>query len=363
MTPIYRGLTKEVGAANNNAGLIAMQSALNWKACKVPLLMQGRIENRPYTPKASNQRFAIVNCDNASVIDGGMPVGKDFKLVDHKQLLADVCTFANEAGMIVQRAGAIDGGRLIVIEAEFPELKHLNSIQSRQQAGLKVGDAVAGGITIVASHQPGVKTRVRSFLRRLSCLNGMTVAQSLQGLSLSHRQSYDAKMREQLHLLMQQVSLSFDAHIERVNMLTGTMVSRDIQRAHIAQVLQPGLLDAVIEESVRRGVCAQPTSTAAFVIDELAAKDVVRQLLDSYMQDEGKRVVDNVIGILDSQPGVEHCRGTLAQSYHAITHHIDHNYGRKNNPDSAVEFALLGIGDSIKQNALAFGGQLAAAVH
>ena len=368
MTTLYHGLLADVSACKNDAQAIADMATLNWAASKIPLYMDFGAEGdmSQYTPSGTRQRYAIVNSRNNAVIDGGKPVGKDFKLIDNQDILTDACEFATETGMEVKRAGAVEGGSFVVIEAEFPGLYNLMSvegtyqerIQQREAAGLRRGDAVSGGVTIIASHQPGKKTRVRSFLRRLSCMNGMTVHSDLRALALSHRSSYDSKARETLQRMMQEVSNSFSDHVVAVDTLTGCAVNREVQKAHVIGVTQPELLTAVMEETIKRGICGTPRNMAAFVIDELASKDAVKQLLDSYMADTGKRVLDSIINILDTQPGVEHCRGTLAQSYHAVTHHFDHNYGRKNNPDSAVMFALTGKGDEIKTAALTFGLEL-----
>lgn len=373
---IYRNLTSNVSALGNDADAILKQAGLDWKACRVPLFMHGKQENRPYAPlnpdgtpmktkegAIANQRYAIVNCSNGRPIDGGKPVSKNFKLVDNREVVTDMCTFASDAGLTFTQAGSIDGGRLVIMEAQVPGTMNLHTRRKKavsaeaRSGGYSVGDLITGGVVVVASHEPGRSTRVKGFARRLACMNGATVTELMGAFSMSHRQKYSDN-RERLRGVMDKLSKAFGIYVERVNHLVDTDASRLVQTAHVMQAVQPSLLAAVIDETVKQGIVAAGSSIARFVIDSLQSIDAVEGLLKKHMQDEGSRALHKILETLDTQPGVEHCAGSLAQSYNAVTHYVDHLYGRKNNQDGAVEFGLLGKGDAIKESALKFGTDL-----
>lgn len=376
MNNIYRNLTSDVSKLGNDPESILKQSKLDWKACRVPLFMQGKTEARPYAPlnpdgsltrtkegAVANQRYAIVNCSNARPIDGGKPVSKNFKLVDNREVVTDMCAFATDAGLQFTQAGSIDGGRLVIMEAQVPGTMKLHTRSKRavsadaRSGGYEVGDLITGGVVVVASHEPGRSTRVKGFARRLACMNGATVTELMGAFSVSHRQKY-SDHRDRLRGVMDKLSKAFDIYVTRVNHLVDTNATRLVQTAHVMQAVQPSLLTAVIEETINKGFVTAGTSLSRFVIDSLQSIDAVEGLLKQHMQNSGSRALHKILETLDTQPGAEHVSGSLAQSYNAVTHYVDHLYGRKNNQDGAVEFGLLGKGDAIKESALKFGTEL-----
>lgn len=62
------------------------------------------------------------------------------------------------------------------------------------------------------------------------------------------------------------------------------------------------------------------------------------------------RTAGEVMRVLQTQPGSSTAHGTLWNAYNAVTYHVDHVRGR--NADTAVESALFGEGDRLKNSAL-----------
>lgn len=361
-----------VGHLSNDASAIRAAAGLDWNPLLVPLEMKGTREHRAYSTRG-NSRFAIVNSRTGDVIDGGNPVADGFTLHKNGEILESVCDLATAAGLTIKSAGAIFGGEQVLVELPLGENLRLRSVlddtreiggyvernEARQAAGVRVGDFLSGSLFLSISHVPGRTTRGTVRGERLACLNGAIVDGAENFLRLTHRERYTP---EAVSAMISKFRESLMRYCGAYGRLVETPAPRALQALHIANVVEgPGFFDSVIEASVARGGdgAAAPLNPMRGFLDAILEKDEVEKLLFTKIREDGSRATKTILDvILDAQPGIEHVKGTLGQSYNAITNFYSHRYGRSE--DGRAEANLRGPAADRQAAALGEGIRLAA---
>lgn len=341
----FRGRTIDVKDCANNPTMIMEKANLNWNPIKVPLVMQGAREYREYP-----NRYAIVNNRTGACIDDGRPVSKTFKLHTNSEVMGAMCNLADDAGLQVVEAGCLDGGKIMVVRAELPGV----TFASKSVSNRKVGDVYSGGVVFTASHAFGIPTRCRGYVVRLACLNGMTVEAELsKSLRLTHRRKFDSNAHGAIMRQMEELKAALTGYVRNMDTLVSTPTNNVLNHGIIAGVMQPSLLDKAIEEAIGKGYRMETNVSLPSFLDMAVQTEELGRMMVQRVRMDGNRAVTRLLDeIVNNQAGVEHIRGTLAQPFHAITYYTDHVRGWDSNPDSAVEYALMGEGEKVKGRAL-----------
>lgn len=352
----FRGLLRDVKECNNDASCIIERSNLDWKGVKLPLMIQGRKEARPY-----NRQFGIVNSKTGAIIDGGRPVSANFKTPDNREIINDMCDFASSNGLTIHHAGMLNGGRLVVGHAVHPDTINITGKDkgyATHYGDLSKGinqDLVEAGVIMVASYESGKVSTWRPYANRFVCTNGLVIeAKEVKELSryrLPHRgEKYD---RTQVKGVFESFSKQFIYWAGIVKDLANTPATPVIQTAMLVETLNGDLFDTLINATIERyGVTGGITNRRSYYLDALASTDLVERELLTAVKEKGNRALQAVLDMNETQPGVDFVKGSMAQPYHAVTHWVDHYRGKVNNQDAAVEAGLFGQGAKLKQEAL-----------
>ena len=349
----FRGLFTDISTCKNDSACIIEKAGLDWKGIKMPLMIQGARELHPYG------QYATVNSKTGNCIDGGRQISENFQLPNNKEIITDMCNFAQDNGLTMHHAGMIEGGRLVIGHAVHPDTinitaedkgyaQHLGDLSKSENQ-----DLVEAGIVMVASYESGKVSTWRPYANRFVCTNGVIITAKELGqvnkYRLPHRgEKYD---RSQVKGVFNSFANSFGAWGRNVKILAETPATRPMQIGVLMETIQGDLWDALIDETYGR--YGTPTATPRqYYLDALHSTDFVEKELLTAVQDRGNRALLAAIELNDNQPGVEFVRGTLAQPYHAITHWVDHYRGKVNKQDAAVEASLFGLGAQMKQGAL-----------
>lgn len=357
----------DVRSLANSPEAIRSHANLDWNPLLVPLEMRGQREHRTYSIRNSS-RYAIVNSRTGDVIDGGNPVSEGFTLHPNGAILESVCTLATDAGLTITRAGALYGGEQVIIEMPLGENLPLRSIldstrsindyaernEARRNAGAAIGDFLSGSLILSISHVPGRATRGCVRGERLACFNGAVIAAEENFLRLTHREHYDAA---QVRSMVERFRGSLQRYTQQYGRLVDQPANKALQALHITRVTEEiPFLDSIIESTLAKYplIAAVASNPMRGFIDAILERDEAASLLLNHVRDNGSRATCTILDtILDSQPGIEHVRGTLAQSYNALTDYHSHNYGRS--ADSRAEANLRGIAAERQTKALTEG--------
>lgn len=345
----FRGILTDVSELGNDPESIREKASLGWKAYKIPLMLQGSREARPYG------RFAIVHGRSGKPIDGGTPVSENYVPPDNLEILGDMCQFSQDLGLRIQFAGQVRDGQYLMAYAASPKVLDITPKDkgyAYHLGDLSKGanqDLVEAGILMIASHTPGVASRWKTLANRFVCSNQVIIGSATEGYRLPHRGRYDSMA---VRKVFEKFGLEFEDYCQIAQSLAETASPKLIQQAYLAEVLEPGLLDSIISKT--QGILdispGEFQVKRSFFLDSLMSQDAVERIFLESLQEKGHRNLSHVIDSMESQPGVEFVRGSLAQPYQAITHWVDHDRGRSG--DASLMSAVNGEGQKLKASAL-----------
>lgn len=342
MSSYMRGLGTNVKDCFNNPSQIIEKAGLNWSAGLVPLQS---IDNQIY-----NGLCGIRNNSNREFIDSGKPVSSKFKLHDHKEILTDFCLMASDNGLNVTHVTQIHNGEHVYLRADIPQNFEISN-RSR-----KVGDIVGANVVFDISYTPGIASRCRPQALRLVCTNGMTAGADITAdrLYLTHRKKYTHEERANIRGQFEAIAQKVGKLVENISILNNFNSTPALNAAYTLNVIQPTLLDQVIQETMDRGYITTTTHKWGFLELLRESEPVIEMMLQNKVREEGSRQVKSLLDeIIMQQEGAEFSEGTLAHPFNALTYQIDHVRGR--GPDAAVQYALFGEGSKIKTEALEIG--------
>ncbi|MGH6862731.1 MAG: DUF932 domain-containing protein [Methylocella sp.] len=341
-TQLYRGLAHSLG---NAATLPEVLSAarLDWKVCEMPILMQGKHENRLFPG-----RKALVRCDNGHPIE---VVSDKFHVHQNADLVGSMVDAANAGGISLTSGGAMDGGAKIFVHGSID--KQFDASGSRA-----LGDIVRLDFSLRGGHCPGTPSVLSAMAMRLSCLNGATIGDSSMNVRITHRTRWSNSDAGRVRDFVAHASRAFESYEDKARRLLGHKMSRAESEIFVLELLEPELLRLAVAQPSAPG--GRDIRTGAQVLNQIMSRDssisVVRRLIEGEEVNGQRagRAVCQIVGLLGDNPGSEipGVDGTVWNAYNAATYYVDHVRGRASNPDSAVESALSGEGARIKARAL-----------
>lgn len=363
---LYRGFANRVGTYNNVQDVLD-QTGLNWKVCEMPVLVQGKTQNRVFEGKK-----ALVRCDNGDMIE---VVTDTFKTHQNIEMVGAMMQAVQGVEAKVTKGGYFPESGKVFIEARLenkfdatnaPSIAG-HSFKKGAQAidGSCVGDILALDVMLTGGHKPGTPFKLKGIAKRLACSNGATIMEAFNLIRLTHRQSLNMVDTEKLQKFHADVVASFNTYCEGYQLLSELEAPLAMQQAFI--------LDVVGEESLIARAINRPALNGAALIAELVETDerkrainggwFLEALTDMKRKDDNieiPRIFNRIEEVLSSQPGGNLTYGTLAHAYNATTYYVDHLRGR--NGSAAVESALDGDGDRLKRTALVEGREWVAAL-
>lgn len=341
--PLYRGFAKPVEGTQLTTEDILAQTGLNWKVFEFPVLIQGKLETRPFA-----SRKALVRGDNGDPIE---IVSNDFKAHQNAEIVGGLTAAINAIGAKVSTGGYLPESGRVFLTATADA--HFDSARGTA-GGPKVGDVTRLEFVVSGGHKPGTPLSVRAVARRLRCLNGLTVAVLLGAVGgVTHRRSITPDDLRRIAEWAEGAVRQFWTLGSEIQRLQNIPAPRSVQQAVI--------LDTIAPDTTRRILGLSEAASGSQILADIiereerfyaSQQDVNWLLSNAANQDiQIPRVASQVINALDSQAGREYSAGTLAHAVNAASYFVDHVRGRQGG--AAVESSILGDGDRLKNSALA----------
>lgn len=234
-------------------------------------------------------------------VDGFMltTVGEDWKFVQNKEAFEFFNDFVEKGQMVMDTAGALKEGRIVWALAA-----------TRDSFELFNGDKVDGYLLFSNPHLYGKSIDVRFCATRVVCNNTITMALAEKGrnaVKINHRSTFDADRVKSI------LGISHDK-MDNLKQAAEFLGSKRYTKAHLTEYY-----GEIFGKSEKEG------------------KDL-------------SRTAENVMAMLESQPGAEYAAGTFWQVFNSVTYAADHVLGRGN--DTRLESAWFGQNSLKKQKAL-----------
>lgn len=226
-------------------------------------------------------------------------VGEDWKPVQNSEAFDFFTDFVSKGDMVMDTAGALKDGRIVWALASINDSFELFG-----------GDKVDGYLLFSNPHMYGKSIDVRFCAERVVCNNTLTMALAERGrnsVKINHRSTFDA---------------------DRVKAILG---------------ISHNVLDNFKDAAEFLGSKRYKKEDLTKFYGNIFGKSNV----------EGKdlsRTAEQVIEVIETQPGAEFAKGTFWQMFNAVTYYVDHIKGRGN--DTRLESAWFGTGHTQKQKAL-----------
>lgn len=391
----FRGKLRDVRAAQNNPEGIWEMAGLGWEAKKVRLRMvlEGAEEGAgagagageryaPWPQGGEAQKFGIIkNQAPWPAIDGGLACGREFQLLDNREVIGDMARSAQEWGLVISHAGELGGGEWVLAYAGSPKLVDIAGVDKGYAThwgdlGKGAGqDPVEAGILMVASHRPGVKSRWIPKVVRFVCTNGVVIGVSLAGYRVGHRaRKGEGYQAQRVDGVFEQFNRDFGEWCGMAQGFAGVDLPEVAQRAYLAEVMDPELWERILRATQIRGRqdggvdIPRPPSIGldellvasgeepnqdtperlarVEVVEGLLGRDQSRRIVEELLEGLAGRSLGQVEEVMRVGPG-QAGLGGLARPYHALTHWVDHQRGRKGG-DTAVVSQEWGQGAEMK---------------
>jgi hypothetical protein len=350
----YRGLGTDVASLNNDPQAILEAAGMNWKTVPMPILIQGKTENRLYPGMA-----ALVRSDNG----GPLAIATtSYKPHHNSQIMNTLSQFANVAGLNIARVGMFDNGT-----------RGFAIATSQVSAEAKVGDVVAMRITMRWGHEPGFATRIQAWSEELRCSNGAVVKVESGRARFTHMLELTKDRIVQAKDYVMGAEKGFQAHVAQLRQLRAVPSNRTLDMRILAQLFQPELAERMDQQILKVSNLSPASSTpadenavsnlpGASILDAMLARDDSRRIVDTLLYRDAGKLLKAVVAAYRTQPGAEMTQGTMAHAYSAVTHYNSNVRGRS--AETGVEANLFGTanaGGSVEalELSMAVAGQVA----
>ncbi len=200
----------------------------------------------------------------------------------------------------------LDGGARSIMRFAWPEEDNI-VIGDR-----KLGDVVAREGILSTSHDGRYAGKLYIMVKRLICLNGMTVIDGDRSVGFPMRHSFCGEAQfEQIRKMVPKIDAHFDRFQERANILAGEKVGLERAEKVIAKIMDP---------STRAGENKDGTDNRA--ADRIAT---VTRLFDG------------------GQPGssLESVKGTAWGLYQAFTHYYNHERSNRGENQRELRYKAM----------------------
>ncbi len=345
----YRGLGKDVSGLANDPKAILTAGGLDWKTVPLPLLLQGKTENRPFPGMVG-----LVRSDN------GTPLAvatESYKPHQNPHLVGTMCQFANEAGLTISRIGLFDGGA-----------RGWAVASSGVQKEAKVGDVVAMRIVLKFGHAPGTATTFQAWAEELRCSNGAVVEVAAGRARFVHSAELTPSRISEARMFVKAAAEAFGRHVDVLADLRRVKSTKGIDLLLLTELFQPALAVQVKDRMRRNAGNAFPAELAPGD-QSVVGKQYIAQLLESDQQEytvaqmvrqSGGRLLEQIIEATVRQPGGEMTVGSMAHAYSGVTNYNSNVRGRQ--AETGLEANLFGVSGNDSKRALAMAVGVANAV-
>lgn len=349
---LYRGLAHSINGART-ANEIADAAQLNWTVVKRDMFFyDGRMIQKCPDEKA------VVRSDNRQQIAS---VSNSFQLHQNVDIIRPIAEAAQTVGIELTHGGSFDGGASIYLHGSIKD-KTFNALEghgtyaeknkAREDAGYKVGDNVGLNFRLTGGHRPGTPSTIEGDALRLTCLNGMTMMRALGRLRWDHRQKLTDQILDEIRGYVDTCIAQFTKLAKQAQAMAKKKITDLEAKAFFAALVQPSLLNAAVNgQKISQDELHQVAGKS--ILDRLTAsnQDVFETvLIESEPKDKPGRKLNQLMEVLDSQPGANLAKGTVWNAYNAVTYLVDHVTGRS--LESGVESAIYGEGARLKASAL-----------
>ena len=324
-TMAYTGKTPWHGLGDDFTGNLTVEqmlkkAKLNWTVSLRPLAFN--TDRTPADGFDANEGLATTDSYRALVRDQD---GKVLDVVGSRYLPTQNAEgfkffkeFVEEGDAHFETAGSLRGGRIVW------GLANLN-------AGFKLagGDEVRGYLLLALPHEQGKAIVAKFTSIRVVCMNTLMAALrgGADGFRMSHRMIFDASMQENAKVTLGVAREQLDEHKADVTLLSKTRITHDDAVMMITHAISPALW--------AEGV--------SIVKERVAAGDAGKN---------GKKL-KMCIEALEHSPGAQlkSAEGTLWGVVNAVSHAVDHQFGR--GADQRLSKAWFGSGNVLKQKVMA----------
>ena len=345
----YRGLGADVrGLSIDDA---VAKAGLNWKTVPMPVLIQGKTENRP-APEVR----ALVRSDNGGFLG---TASSRYKPIHNRQLVGSMIEAASAGGLQLERLGSLDGGQRVWGVASFP-----NSSFTLEGAAAGIGnrptiqhgydrkfdDTTHLQCLMGSGHAPGIAFNGDLIAWRQICGNGAVMDFQLGRFHMTHAGTFDSHSLSQMASMFAHASVSFHEYEENATRLRSARITDFQLQLMMVQLFQPQLLVSAIHAGLLPSAVISPAASMTTFngIDSahlLEAAGAHSEVLDSNLF---SRPVIRLLELQTTAPGS--VPGTLWGAYNTATYWVDHERGR--DADSGLNAALFGEGRNLKLGAL-----------
>jgi len=339
----FRGKGVPVSMLGNDPQAILTAAGLDWKAVKIPLVMQGRIENRPLP-----EFKALVNSSTGQALS---VVSSNYQPVQNSELVEQFTTFAEKGGMTIQTAGEIYGGRRVFVTADMDATFNLGD-----------GDVTNLQAIFTTTHGGGGATRLTINALRQLCTNGLSIWADVASFALNHRGIWGDRHRNDVQRILAEAIRRFGSYEAKARLLWDTPINEEQSRQIVSELLQPSLLANIVEQPIEREVPqALSALSGGSVLDSmLATTQPLTGPADAFAATEARekevregRNVRRVLELVNTSPGSEVRPDSAWNLLNAITYWTDHERGgRGGKMDASVESAQFGPGQALKSRTL-----------
>jgi len=358
----FRGLGVHVNPSDSTEAILAA-AKLDWKTVPMPMLIQGRTENRPSAFKS------LVKSDDGYEL---AVATKDYRPIHNVQIVDSMKRIADAGEMTITEVGSLDHGRRVFASCQMHgsfDLKPTGQQLSPERALAIHGqswDSISPedrsrldrtelhGI-MGSGHVPGISFTFEGLAERLVCLNGAKISRSAASrFSMRHVTDFDAQAQRRLQNCIAAIRLEFSKYRESAEKLQSAKWDSEITRAFCCELLAPEFFAEAMARTDLPMKSLTETKSQGFSLDQVLQRSAIYLNSDVLTRGEQKikltRPAERVIELVGTQPGHDLADGTAWNAVNAVTYYVDHERGR--GESSAVESSLFGEGASLKQSAL-----------
>lgn len=270
-------------------------------------------------------------------------VSPKYEIVQPRDVLAFFEDIAESAGMTLETAGTLFGGRRFFATAKIGE-------------GIVRGqDRVAGYIVLCTSADGTLATEARQTTIRVVCNNTLTAARNERGehvkpIKVGHRSKFNADaVRAQLGL----ASDNFERGMQAIRQLADIRMSDAAGEEFVRRLLRPEeFTDKALAAKAAAQVIAQASAGQTSDFQRLigAAAPLVNIRPDDKRAPKGEGKILELFRSSAMGGTLAGTQGTAWGMVNAVTEFVDHHKGAKS-PDHRTDSALFGDGEELKQRA------------
>jgi phage/plasmid-like protein (TIGR03299 family) len=321
----WHGLGQSV-TKGASIGVWAKEAGMNWQAEEAPVFFDPSADGCVPDPTVEIDGYKMLyRSDTKAQL---AIVGEDYKVVQPADILEFFRDMTESGGWWIHTAGVLRGGR------------KLWAMATNGDAG-KVGrgDEIKRNLLLATSLDGSMKTFAKETSVRVVCANTLAIAmrdeRGARYMATSHRSAFDANLVKKALGLNQD---GFKRFLAQAQELAETPVNLSQARDLLRDLFK-------VEEPTKMPPKLAWLGDLSQVHVEPEAKDPrsVTRILDLYAG-EGMGA------------GLKTAKGTAWGLLNAITQHVDHDMGRS--PDTRLDAAWFGRGDTIKNQALELIGAL-----